>query len=283
MTKALNPVILVFLVSTMFASGLGLTVNQVIGPFRNIRLAVSAVIGNYVLVPLIAVAVARLIGIEESLRYGLVLLSMTAGAEAGPKLVGKAGGDIGLSVGLLVASLGITMFYVPMMISLLLPGVHIDRGGLLIKLCITVAVPIIAGLFLKARHEAIADRMVKYVHNISSVFMLLMAAIIVAVKYPEIIRLLGSGALIAALLFIPCSFITGYLLGGRRDRSIRIAMAFMHGGRNASVALMIASQVFSDRPQVLTMITVTVVLMLVVLLPLSLYFGRKRAGVQVSA
>jgi len=46
-------------------------------------------------------------------------------------------------------------------------------------------------------------------------------------------------------------------------------MAFMHAGRNASLALMIASQVFSDLPKVLMMITVTVVLMLITLLPTS--------------
>jgi predicted Na+-dependent transporter len=52
-------------------------------------------------------------------------------------------------------------------------------------------------------------------------------------------------------------------------------MAFMHGARNASLALMIASQVFGDQPKVFIMITVTVVLMLITLLPISYWFGRK--------
>jgi BASS family bile acid:Na+ symporter len=80
--------------------------------------------------------------------------------------------------------------------------------------------------------------------------------------------LVGSGAPLAAVIFLVLSFLTGYLLGWP-DRGTRLAMAFMHGGRNASIALMIASQVFRAQPKVLMMITMTVVLMLIILLPIS--------------
>jgi bile acid:Na+ symporter, BASS family len=271
---ALNPVILIFLVSTMLACGLSLTIEQIFGPFRNVRLAISAAVASYILVPLTAVVVSRLIGIEEPLRYGLVLLSMAAGAEAGPKLTTNANGNVGFSVGLLVVSLGITIFYIPLMLSLLLPEVHIERGLLLAKLGLTVALPIIVGLFLKARHEGLADHLYKHVHKISSVFMLLMAALLIILNYREMFQLLGSGAPLAAVVFIGLSFIIGYLFGWP-ERGTRLAMAFMHAGRNASVALMIASQVFSNQPKVLMMITVTVVLMLIILLPVSYWFGQK--------
>jgi len=104
--------------------------------------------------------------------------------------------------------------------------------------------------------------------------MLLMAALLVLLNYEEMLRLIGSGAPLAAVIFIVLSLVTGYLLGGP-ERGTRLAMASMHGGRNASVALMIASQVFSDQPKVLMMITVTVVLMLITLLPTSYWFGRR--------
>lgn len=282
LTKALNPIILIFLVSTMLSCGLSLTVAQIFGPFRNVRLAISAAVASYILVPLIAVVVSRMIGIEEPFRYGLVLLAMAAGAEAGPKLTTIAKGNVGLSVGLLAVSLGITIFYIPLMLSLLLPEVHVDRGHLLIKLCLTVALPIVVGLFLKARYEALADRLVKYTHKISSVFMLLMAAFLVMLNYQEMLLMIGTGAPLAAVLFIVLSFTTGYLLGWP-ERGTRLAMGFMHAGRNASVALMIASQVFGDQSKILIMITVTVILMLITLLPASIYLGRSSARQQVEA
>jgi bile acid:Na+ symporter, BASS family len=279
-SQALNPVILIFLLSTMLACGLSLTLMQIFGPFSNIRLAISSAVASYLLVPLIAVIVSRLIGLEEPLRFGLVLLGMAAGAEAGPKLTSIAKGNVGFSVGLLVVSLGVTIIYIPLMLSLLLPEVHVDTGKLLVKLCLTVALPIIVGLFLKARYEGLADRLSPYIHKTSSIFMLLMAALIIIVNYEEIFRLFGSGATLAALIFIAGSFITGYLLGGP-ERGTRQAMAFMHAGRNASLALMVVSEVFSDQPKVLIMITVTVVLMLIVLMPTAKWLGRRTAQQQV--
>ncbi len=72
LAKALNPVILIFLVSTMLACGLSLTVAQIFGPFRSVRLAVSAAVIRYIISALIAVVVSRLFGIDAPLRYGLV-------------------------------------------------------------------------------------------------------------------------------------------------------------------------------------------------------------------
>jgi len=271
---ALNPVIIIFLVSSMLACGLSLTLTRIFGPFRDVRLTISAAVGNYILVPLIAIVVSRIIGIEQPFREGLVLLAMTAGTEAGPKLTTNAKGNVGFSVGLLVVSLGITMFYVPMMLSVLLPEVHLERGRLMSELSLTLATPIIVGLFMKARYEAFADRLVKYVHKVSSIFLLLAVFLIIVLNYGQMFRLFGSGAPLAAAIFIIISFITGYLLGGP-ERGTRLAMAFMHAARNYSLALMIASQVFADQPKVLMMMTVTVILMLLLLLPSSIYLGRR--------
>jgi len=281
MEKALNPVIVIFLMSAMLACGLSLKLSQIIGPFRNIRLTISATLANHLFVPLLAVAVSRLIGIEESLRYGLVLLAMTAGAEAGPKLTAMAKGNVGLAVGLMTLSLGITLFYVPLMLTVLLPEVQIDREQLLIKLSMTVALPIVIGLFLKAHYERFADLICNYVHKISSVFLFVMVALITALNYEEMLLLSGTGAILAALIFIVIAFITGYLLGWP-EKGQRLAMGFMIGGRNGSVALMIAGQVFSHQPKVITMIIVTAALMILVLLPVSLYFGRRSCEESVS-
>lgn len=48
----------------------------------------------------------------------------------------------------------------------------------------------------------------------------------------------------------------------------------MSGARNASISLMIASQIFNDQ-RVLLMITVTVILMLIILVPTAYVLGRR--------
>jgi bile acid:Na+ symporter, BASS family len=271
--KVLNIVILIFLVSTMFSTGLSLTLRQILAPLRNVRLVITSIAANYILVPMIAIAVTRLIPLEEPLKIGLILFSMAAGAEAGPKLAGMAKGNVAFSVGLLIAQLCITIIYIPVVISLLLPEVRIDTGKLIIKLVTGVCLPLASGLFLKARYEAIADRISPSMHRISTIFMMLMAAMLIFLNITEILKLANSGAIPAALIFIACSFLAGYLLGGPGQDNRR-ALGLMSGARNASISLMIASQVFND-PKVLLMITATVILMLIVLLPTVLWFGRR--------
>jgi len=280
--KALNPMIIIFLTSTMLACGLDLTVRQIFAPFRNVRLTIAAALMNFLVVPFIAIAASRLVGIEESLRYGLVLIAMGAPAEASPKLTGNGKGNVGLSVGLMVLSLGVAVVYLPMMLSVLLPDVRFDRGPLVVKLCLTLALPIILGLFVKARWDTFADRLGHYVHKISSLSMVLVVVLLVIHYWNNILELLGSGSIGAALIFIVVSFIAGYLLGWP-DRGARVAMGFAAAARNNGVALMVATMTFADRPQVLLMIVLTAVLTLIVLLPLSIILGRRASRQEIAA
>ena len=52
----------------------------------------------------------------------------------------------------------------------------------------------------------------------------------------------------------------------------------MHGARNASVAIMVANDVFHDQVNVMLMIALVVILMLVILIPLSFILKMKPAA-----
>src|SRR5512139_1433973 len=130
LARALNPVILIYVVSAMLALGLGQTVSQIFGPLRNVRLTLSAVVGSYIILPLLAALTARLFGLEPELRYGLVLIAMAAGAEVGPVLAGISGANVRLSGGLLVLSIAISIVYLPLMVGVFLPDADVPVGHL---------------------------------------------------------------------------------------------------------------------------------------------------------
>lgn len=272
---ALNVSVVVFTVTSLLESGLGLTLAQIIQPLRNVRLVITSTLVGHLLVPLIALAVSRLIGIEEHLRYGLVLFGLVAGVEVGPKMVGIAKGDVGFAVGLMIIQLGLTVIYVPLVTYLLLPEVQFDHVSLLAKLCVTIALPMAIGLFLKQSREKLADRLSRYIHKFSLVLMLVMVGLIIFLKYEEIFELVGSGAIGAATVFMAVSFITGYLLGGPKSGT-RKALAVMSGMRNGGVAIMIASQTFDD-PGALMMVITTSVIMFVIIPPTAYWLGRRPA------
>jgi BASS family bile acid:Na+ symporter len=275
LTKVFNPVVLVYLVGTMLASGLSLTPAQIFGPFRNVRLTLSAVVGNYLLIPLIAALLARSFGLDEPIRYGLVLLAMTAGAESIPLLTMNAKGNVGLAVGLLVTSLLIGVFSVPFMLGIFLSEVHIDRVHLLVKLGLTVALPIVIGIVVKARFDKAAKHLAHYAHMVANLFMALTVVLIFVLNYDKFLLLFGTRALGVALLYVVSTGLLGYLLGGP-ERGNRAPMMFWFGARNASISMLLASTLFPDR-SVLVMASVTIIIMIAIALPLSFWLGRRNA------
>ena len=274
LADSLNGVILVFLISSMLTLGLSVTVRQILVPLSDARLVISSLATNYVLVPLIAIVVTRIIPLDEALRSGFVLYALAAGSEAGPRFVETGKGNVALAVGLLVLFLAVNIVYVPMILAVALPEAHIDRVKLLTKLVVLVALPTGVGLFLKARHAAITARLRPGADRLSTVFMWLLLALVLLLNVADLSRLLGSGGLLAAALFFTLAFAAGYLTGGR-ERSDRRTLGIMTFARNASLTLVIAGQVFADRPGALVMIIAMAVVSMLIAVPVASWLGRR--------
>lgn len=271
LARALHPVILIYVVSAMLALGLGQTVSQILGPLRNVRLTISVLVASYVILPLLAAGTSRVFGLEDGLRYGLVLIAMSAGAEVGPLLTATSKGNVKLSAGILVMSLSVTVFYLPLMLGVLLPDLRFDVKQLLLKLFLTIFAPLLLGLLVRSRFERIAHAAEKPLHLISRVFVIAVTVLIILLYYKPIIGLFGTYTLLAALISVVGGFGIGYLLGWP-DRGTRLAMGYMHGARSASIAAMLAAGVFRDQPQVLLGVATVTILILGLLIPASYLF-----------
>ena len=90
---------LVFVLSSMLSMGLGLTVRQIIPPLRNVRLVTLSLVANFVLMPLAAVALTKLLRIDEPFGVGLVVLGTAACAPFLPLLAQIAKGNLAFAVG----------------------------------------------------------------------------------------------------------------------------------------------------------------------------------------
>ena len=90
---------LLFIITSMLAMGMSLTMDQIVQPLKNARLVILALVANFVLVPLLAYAITLVIPLEQSLAIGLIVLATAAGAPFLPKLVQGAKGDIPFGAG----------------------------------------------------------------------------------------------------------------------------------------------------------------------------------------
>ena len=126
LSKAATVAMLSFVVSSMLAMGAGLTVSQISEPLRNARLVVLALLANFVLMPLGALALAKVLWLDEPFGVGLLLLGCAAGAPFLPKLAELAKGNLAFAVGAMVLLMVVTVGYLPIVLPLLLPGVTVN-------------------------------------------------------------------------------------------------------------------------------------------------------------
>jgi bile acid:Na+ symporter, BASS family len=267
LSKGATVATLSFVVSSMLAMGAGLTVPQIFAPLRNARLVVLALLANFVLMPLGAFALAKVLWLDEPLGIGLLLLGCAAGAPFLPKLAELAKGNLAFAVGAMVLLMAVTVGYLPIVLPLLLPGVTVDPWKIARSLVLLMLLPLAAGLALKARYEVLARRAKPVLGKISNVSLILLVVLITAANLDKVLQVFGTRGILAGLLFIAWGFGTGWLLGGP-DADSRRVMALRTAQRNIAAALVVASQSFSD-PKVVVMVIVVAIAGFIILMPLA--------------
>lgn len=266
---------LLFVVGSMLAMGLSLTIPIILVSISNRRLMLFALLANFVLVPALAVAAAQLIDPAQSgLRTGLIIIGTAAGAPFLPKLIQNARGKLAFGVGLMVVLMVVTIIYLPIVLPILMgPGVSVNPWDIARSLILLMLIPLGIGLFIKARYEQVAATLNPIAARVSTVAMSIIMVGLLVVNFSQIIATIGTGGIIAALIFLVGSFIIGYLLGGRAEET-RSGMALGTAQRNLSAAIVVAVQNFSD-PNVITMVMVVSVVGLFVLMFAAGEFGRR--------
>lgn len=264
---------LLFVVSSMLAMGLSLTTSMILEPLRNLRLVVLALLANFVLVPLLAYLIAALIPLEESLEIGLIVLACAAGAPFLPKLVQGAKGNVAFGVGLMVLLMVVTIAYIPIVLPLLLSGVQVNPWDIAQSLIVLMLVPLALGLLMKSHSPEAADRWQPVMNKISSLAILVLLVTGLGLNIPNILSLIGTGGILALLLFIVGSLVVGYVLGGR-DPGARSVMGLGTAQRNVSAAIVVAAQNFPSG-NTLAFVLVAAILLLLILLPTARRLGAR--------
>ena len=99
LTFLFNAFLLIFVLTSMFGLGLGLTLQQAIAPMKNIKLMAKALLANFILVPILAFLLVRVFGLAEPFAIGLFILGVSAGAPMLAKYVEMAKGDSAFGLG----------------------------------------------------------------------------------------------------------------------------------------------------------------------------------------
>ncbi|WP_435348727.1 bile acid:sodium symporter family protein [Haloarchaeobius sp. HRN-SO-5] len=251
--------VLVFVVSSMLAMGLSLTISQILDPLGDLRLVAKALAVNFVLVPLVAYLVLLVIPLSEAQSIGVVLLATAAGAPFLPKLVEFAKGDVAFGVGLMVLLMVVTVAYVPVVLPFLLPGVQVDPVEIASSLVVLMLIPLAVGLLVKARYDETAAWIQPKANQASSVALVFLVVLMLVLNVQTLISVVGTGVLVAFAVLIAVSFGLGWVLGGP-EHGTRPVLGLGTAQRNVSAALVVGAANFDD-PDVVVMLVVGATLM----------------------
>lgn len=254
--------VLAFLVCSMGAMGLTLTPQAVIAPLRNIRLVLLALALNFLFAPAFAWLLTVVIPLDRGHAIGLLLLGGAAGAPFLPKIVETARGDLALAAALMGLLTFGTILFLPFALPLMIPGLQADPWSIARPLVLLIVLPLATGMLIKRCAARLAARASPVLAKIGNVALVLLFVLLIALNIRALLGVIGSGAVLAALLYFTGLFIVSWLLTGPRtgDRGV---LGLATAGRNFGAALVPAANSFND-PKVTTMIIVGAIVCLIV-------------------
>lgn len=236
-----------FLMIIMFGMGLTLTIPDFKEVVRRPIPVLIGVVAQFVIMPLGAVLVAKLLRLNPALAVGLLMLGSVPGGTSSNVIAFLAKGDVALSVAMTSVSTLIAPFMTPVLM-LLLAGesVDVDAAGMAKSLAQTVLIPVIGGIVLRYFLDA-------WMEKISPVLPWISILGIGGVVFPTVAKnkdaLLQVGAVVflAVLLHNVLGYVLGYYaakLTGQPE-SYRRTVAIEVGTQSAGLSSGMAGKFFS--------------------------------------
>ncbi|MDP3067014.1 MAG: bile acid:sodium symporter family protein [Methanobacteriaceae archaeon] len=269
-----NLSVIIYIVTTMLSMGLSFFPKQFVEPLKDKVLILKSLAANFILVPLLTYLILQVIPLEQGLAIGLVLMATGAGSPFMLKLVQFTRADMAFAVGLMLILSLVTLIYLPLMLSFLLPGVYINHLSIAASLLVLIFLPLVCGTVIKARYSKIAQTLKSVFNKISNLFIVVVVVIYLGLNYQDFLAVFGTGAMIAAVTFVLGSFLIGYMLGGPSEKT-KTVLGLGTAIRNGSAALVVAVANFSSEYNVMAMIVVVYLLGLIIMMMVSWVLGKR--------
>lgn len=226
----------------LFTMGTTLKVDDFVNVFKNPKEVAVGISAQYLIMPLIAFALANIFSLDGGLAVGLILVGTVPGGTASDVITFLAKGDVALSVSLTAVSTIFSPILTPI-ITLVLIGnqIHFDPADMFISILEIVIIPIIIGLILNYKFPDFCLKLKDYLPTISSIVICLIVAGVIGANKQAILTSSGIIIIVIVLqyfLAMLLGFGVGYLAGMGKKQMITVAieLAFQNSGLSTGLA-----------------------------------------------
>ncbi|MDB4155463.1 bile acid:sodium symporter family protein [Gammaproteobacteria bacterium] len=235
--------IIPLLASIMFMMGLTLTRDDAQRIARDPRPVAVGVALQFLLMPILALTLAKLLQLSTPLTVGMVLVGSCAGGTASNVICFLARGDVALSVSMTFVSTLIGVVATPLLSQFYLAEqVAVDELAMIESLLQIVFVPVISGFCFQAVLPRLSAALQPALPLFSVICILLIIGIVVALNAPQL-RGIGPLIVLAVILHNALGIAGGFTLSRlfgfdlKQSQTIAIEVGMQNSGLAAALSL----------------------------------------------
>ena len=278
-------IVMPILIVLMFLLGIDLDRKAFANVAKQPKAVMLGMMGQIVLLPLIAFAVACALKLPPIYFMGLVLVACCPGGSSSNVFSMLAKGDVALSVTLTALSSIITLFTLPLIMGVVADfvsstneyDIQLPVGKLFMQNIVMLFVPLLAGsLFRKVKPNA-AAKVARVLGKLAFPALMTLAAVFFLQYSSEIadnFAVLGASGALLILLAMLCSGGLSRMSGA--GKAVRRTIVIEVGMQNAAQAIAIASSPFIFNSGEMALPAIIYALLMNVILLVYVYFIRRK-------
>lgn len=234
------------LMMVMFGMGLTLKPESFILVFKRPKDILCGVFAQYTIMPLLALCLSRLFGLDAALTAGVILVGTCPGGTASNVITYFAKGDIALSVTMTSVNTLLSPILTPLITYLLLKTtVDVNMTSMLIAIVNVILIPIVLGFVINRFFARITQKLVDLLPVVSVAAICMIVATVVA-HNAEKIYTCGFLVLSVVVLHNLLGYLCGFTLGKMLKMNPQKIKAFSVeiGMQNSGLATGLAETAF---------------------------------------
>jgi len=235
--------IIPLLAGVMFTMGLTLKATDFKRILQDPRPILVGVLLQFIVMPLLAVVLAKMFGLSNQITAGLVLVGCCAGGTASNVISYLARADLALSISMTVCSTLVGVVATPLLTGFYLSTtVDVDTIGMLVSIVQIVLIPVLMGVMLNQLFPKCIQPLTPRLPTLSILIILTIIAIVVALNSDSLLEI-GALTLVAVVLHNLGGMCGGFYLSRvlgfdtRQSHTIAIEVGMQNSGLGVALAL----------------------------------------------
>ncbi len=268
----------------VFSLGLSATLQDTTYLFRRPGQLARALGAMFVVMPVTALILARVLEPPAAVKIALVALALSPLPPTFPRKALKQGGRVSYVAGLLVAATLVAVPLIPLSLELIerhrnLP-LQMGPAAVLALVFWSLFLPLLAGIMVRKASPALAQRVAGRIGTIAFAVLVLGVIPILVRVWPAMVSLVGNGTLLAMVLLVVVGLAAGHLLGGP-DPEDRTVLALSTASRHPAIAIAIAQANFPDQKLAPAAVLLYVLVSVIAAMPYLKWAKRRHAAAPV--